>query len=80
MQAMISGIPAVPYMPPCSFQQKHPGTVFKYRMIAFTISDSLICQIDLPVYKAFDTFDTTNPIFVYFFENKIVYIIKRYHI
>jgi hypothetical protein len=36
-QAIMSGIPAVPYIPPCSFQQKHPGTVFKYRRILVTI-------------------------------------------
>lgn len=36
-QAIMSGIPAVPYIPPCSFQQKHPGTVYKYRRILVTI-------------------------------------------
>ena len=64
MQAMMSGMPAVPYIPPCSFQQKHPGTVLRYFMIAFTMSDSFICQTNLPVYNASDTFDTTNPIFI----------------
>jgi len=29
-------------MPPCSFQQKHSGTDFKYRMIADVISFSVI--------------------------------------
>ena len=42
MQAMMSGIPAVPYIPPCSFQQKHPGTVLRYFIMDFTISDSFI--------------------------------------
>jgi len=29
MHQMISGKPAGPYMPPCSFQQKQRGTVFR---------------------------------------------------
>ena len=43
MQAMMSGMPAVPYIPPCSFHQKHRGTLFKYFMIDLTISDSFMC-------------------------------------
>ena len=62
MQAMMSGMPAVPYMPPCSFQQKHPGTLFRCFKTAFTMYDSFICQTNLPVFKASDTFDSKNPI------------------
>ena len=40
-QAIISGIPAVPYIPPWVFQQKHRGLCFKCRRIAATISFSI---------------------------------------
>ena len=40
IQAMISGMPAVPYIPPCVFHAKQAGTAFKYRRIAFTMSFS----------------------------------------
>ena len=43
MQAITSGMPAVPYIPPCYFQQKHFDTLFRYFIIALTISDSFMC-------------------------------------
>ena len=40
MQAMMSGMPAVPYIPPCSFHAKQPGVFFNSRRIAATMSRS----------------------------------------
>ena len=59
----MSGRPAVPYMPPCSFQQKQRGTDFKYRMIADVISFSAIISP-----RFFDGFDRKSTyLYIYSF-------------
>ena len=40
----MSGIHAVPYSPPCAFQQKQSGRDFKYVRMDFTIDDSFMCS------------------------------------
>ena len=47
----LSGIPAVPYIPPWVFQAKQPGTPFRCRMTAATISRSSIQRADAPCRK-----------------------------